>query len=299
MKLTEKIISTLACEAGRKDRLVFDDTVRGLGVRISKSGAKSFLVQYRDASGCKRRLPLGAWGSISLEQARQAARATLGRAATGRDPFTERKVAKERAAKDAESDKFTLLVLLADWKTIGLANNRESYRREAVRAVSLAFKLYLHRRADTLRKADVIKVLDGLVRAGKAATANLTAAYGRACFSWAQKRGRLSENPFDGIPSTGPKSSRDRVLTDCEIGAIARNAEKLQYPFGPVIKLLLLTGQRRDEVATMQWTEVSPDLSTWTQPSTKTKNKQGHIVHLAPETRPILAALTQRVIGPQ
>lgn len=294
MKLTEKVIATLTCDEGRKDRLVFDDAVRGLGVRISKSGAKTFLVQYRDPTGSKRRLPLGAWGSITLEQARQAARAALGNAAKGRDPFTERKAAKEKAVKDAEGDKFTLMVLLTDWQTIGMANNRESYRREAVRALSVVFKSFLQRRADTLRKADVIKILDGLVKAGKAATANRTSAYGRACFSWALKRGRLSENPFDGIPSPGPKSSRDRVLADGEIGAIARNAKKLQYPFGPLIMLLLLTGQRRDEVATMEWSEISPDLSTWTQPSTKTKNKQGHIVHLAPEARAILTALPQR-----
>ena len=89
MKLTEKIIADLTCRADQKDRLVFDDTVKGLGLRISNKGSKAFLVQFRNSSGSKRRMPLGAWGSITLDQARQAARSTLGQVANGRDPFSD------------------------------------------------------------------------------------------------------------------------------------------------------------------------------------------------------------------
>jgi integrase len=294
MKLTEKTIASLACEAGQKDRLVFDDTVRGLGLRISNKGAKNFIVQFRNASGGKRRLPLGAWGAITLEQARQAARSALGQVATGRDPFSDRKNEKEQAQREAEGDKLTLAALLSDWQSIGLASNRESYRREAIRAVSLAFQSFLKRRADALRKSDVVKVLDSLVKAGKGPIANRTAAYGRACYSWAVKRGRIADNPFEGIPSPATNGSRDRVLNDTEIGAIARNADLLGYPFGQLIKLLMLTAQRRDEAASMRWSELSADFTTWTQPAGKTKNKQGHIVHIAPEARAILSSLPRR-----
>ena len=189
MKLTEKIIAGLDCEAGQKDRLVFDDTIRGLGLRISHAGAKSFLVQYLNASGTKRRLPIGAWGAITLEQARQAAQSILGQVANGRDPYSERNTAKENAQREADGDKLTLSALLLDWQSIGLASRRENYRREAVRAVSFAFNPFLKRRADALRRADVVGVLDALVKAGKGPTANRTTAYGRACYSWAVKRG--------------------------------------------------------------------------------------------------------------
>jgi integrase len=294
MKLTEKIIADLTCSADQKDRLVFDDTVKGLGLRISNKGSKAFLVQFRNSSGSKRRMPLGVWGSITLDQARLAARSALGQVANGRDPFSDRKVAKQTALKETEGDKFTIAALLSDWRSIGLAGNKESYRQEAVRAFSLAFAPYLKRRADALERTDVIKVLDGLVKAGKGPTANRTSAYGRACYSWAVKRGRLDTNPFDGIPSPAANGSRDRVLNDEEIGAINRNLDKLGYPFGPLIKFLLLTAQRRDEVATIRWREISVDLTTWTQPSEKTKNRKGHIVHLAPEARELLAALPRR-----
>ena len=294
MKLTEKVIASLACEAGQKDRLVFDDTVRGLGLRISTTGSKGFLVQYRNAAGNKRRLPLGAWGAITLEQARQAAQSVLGQVASGRDPYSERKTEKENSQRDADGDKLTLSTLLQDWQSIGLATRRESYRREAVRAVSLAFNPFLKRRADALRRADVVGVLDALVKAGKGPTANRTGAYGRACYTWAVKRGKLAENPFEGIPTPSDNGSRDRVLNDEEIGAIGRSTDDLGYPFGPLFKLLMLTAQRRDEVARMRWSEISNDFTTWTQPGEKTKNKQGHIVHLAPEARAVLVSLPRR-----
>lgn len=294
MKLTEKIIASLACEVGQKDRLVFDDTVRGLGLRISQTGAKSFLVQYRNASGAKRRLPVGAWGAITLEQARQAAQSVLGHVASGRDPYSERKTEKENAQREADGDKLTLSALLLDWHSIGLASRRESYRHEAVRAVSFAFKPFLKRRADALRRADVVGVLDALVKAGKGPTANRTTAYGRACYSWAVKRGKLAENPFERVPSPSDNGSRERVLSDDEIGAVGRSMDELGYPFGPLFKLLMLTAQRRDEVARMRWSELSTDLTTWTQPGEKTKNKQGHIVHLAPEAREVLVSLPRR-----
>ena len=295
MKLTEKIIAGLTCNAGQKDRLVFDDTVKGLGLRISSKGSKTFLVQFRNISGNKRRIPLGTWGSITLEQGRQAARSALGQVATGQDPFSDRKVAKEKALKETEGDKFTIAALLSDWRSIGLAGNKESYRKEAVRAFSLAFAPYLKRRADALQRADVVNVLDRLVKAGKGPTANRTYAYGRACYSWAVKRGRLDKNPFEGIPTPAANESRDRVLNDDEIGAIARNLDKLGYPFGALIKLLLFTAQRRDEVASLRWREISADLTTWAQPSEKTKNKKGHIVHLASEARELLASLHRRI----
>jgi integrase len=294
MKLTEKIIAGLQCANGKKDRLVFDDAVQGLGLRISGKGAKNFLVQFTTPTGGKRRLPLGGWGSITLEQARQAARSALGQVAAGRDPFADRKTDKENALKQSDGDKLTLAALLSDWLAIGLVDNRESYRREAIRAISLAFAPHLKRRADSLKRADAVRVLDGLVKAGKGPIASRTTAYARACYSWAVKRGRLVENPFANLPIPSANRSRDRVLNDAEIVAVYQGAASLGYPFGPLIQLLLLTAQRRDEVADMRWSEISSDQTTWTQPAERAKNHKGHVVHMSPEARAILATLPRR-----
>lgn len=137
-------------------------------------------------------------------------------------------------------------------------------------------------------------MLDELVKAGKGPIASRTTAYARACYSWAVKRGCLTENPFANLPIPSANKSRDRVLGDAEIATIYKSSAALGYPFGPLIQLLLLTAQRRDEVAEMRWSEISLDGTTWTLPAGRAKNDKAHIVHLPPEARAILAALPRR-----
>ena len=152
------------------------------------------------------------------------------------------------ASSQRTGDRFTLQALLADWVTIGLVDRRETYRREAVRAISFAFASFLVRRADALKRSDAVRILDAMVKTGKASMASRTLAYGRACYSWAVKRGLLESNPFEGLPVYSSTRSRDRVLNDDEVGAIYREAGRLNFPFGPLFQILLLTAQRRDEV---------------------------------------------------
>lgn len=295
MKLTDKVISALACEPGKKDKIVFDAEVTGLGVRISASGRKNFLVQFRAQDGSKKRLPLGAWGALTLEQARKAAKAAIGRVATGNDPVDERKARRAAATAQREARRQTLAVLLADWVELGLAEKSETYRREAVRAVSHAFAAHMARPAAALQRRDAVQVLDALVKAGKRAMAGRTLAYARACYSWALKRDLVETNPFAGLPIPTATKSRDRVLTDAEIGAIFRAAHGLGYPFGPLIRLLLLTAQRRDEVASMRWRDISSAGDIWTVPADAAKNGKAHVVHLAPEAQTIINSLPRKL----
>ena len=304
-KLTDRFIAGFAPEGKAKDRLAFDTECRGLGVRATAAGSKMFVVQWTDtATGRKVREPLGAWGSITIEQARIAARARLGRVAQGINPAAERAAAKvaEEARRAAEAvareeARFTFDALIADWARLHLAGKRARYSAEAERALRVAFKEHLERPAAALTHAAVVAVLDTLASSGKASMASRTMAYGRACYGWAVKRRRLSLNPFAGLPVIqGGNPTRDRVLTDSEVGAVWRAAGALGSPFGPLVKLLLLTAQRREEVAALRWSELSADLSTWTLPSTRAKNGKAHTVHLAEPTRAILVGLP-RIAG--
>ena len=304
-KLTDRFIAGFAPEGKAKDRMTFDTECRGLGVRATAAGSKMFVIQWTDtATGRKVREPLGAWGSITLEQARTAARARLGRVAQGINPVTERAAAKaadeaRRAALAAakEDARFTLDTLIADWARLHLVGKRARYSAEAERALRIAFKMHLDRPAAALTHAAVLAVLDTFASAGKASMASRTMAYGRACYGWAVKRRRLPLNPFAGLPVIqGGNPTRDRVLTDAEIGAVWRAADTLGKPFGPVVKLLLLTVQRREEVAALRWSELSADLSTWTLPGTRAKNGKAHVVHLAEPARAILGGLP-RIAG--
>ncbi len=121
-KLTDAFLRTFRPPPGAKDRLAFDTECRGLGVRATAGGSKVFIVQWTDpATGRKQREPLDAWGSITLEQARVAARALLGRVAQGINSAGERSKAKAEdvrlrnaAAAAKEEARFTMDTLIAD-----------------------------------------------------------------------------------------------------------------------------------------------------------------------------------------
>jgi integrase len=118
-----------------------------------------------------------------------------------------------------------------------------------------------------------------------------SAAYGKAAYGWAVKRGTLSVNPFSNLPVT-PTVKRERVLCDDELAALWR-ATASAGPFNGIVRLLLLTGQRREEVAGMTWAEVSDDFSTWIIPASRAKNGATHIVPLSMLVQDLLRSLLQ------
>ena len=284
MKLTERRIESLQCPAGKKDVMVFDDEQSGLGVRVTAGGGKSFLVQYRHA-GKKRRVPLGSCSAISLASARKAAQSIMGDVAKGLDPASDR---KRKAAHDA----LTLETLLGQWETLNLADRRERYATEAVRALRYAFASQLKTPAAELGRNAVVRVLDGLANDGKTAMACRTAAYGRACYQWAVKRGSLSTNPFHALP-LATVAKRERVLTDDELSSVWRATER-PGSYNGIVRASILSGQRREEIAGMTWRELAPDLATWTIPASRTKNGVEHIVPLSEQMRALLGAAPRR-----
>jgi integrase len=252
------------------------------------SRGKAFLAQYRHARE-KRRIPLGSCSAISLASARDAVRSILGDVAKGRDPAAERKAAALEVLRKAADEALTLEVLTGQWRTLRLADKRERYATEAVRAIRYAFRDQLRAPAADLARHTVLRVLDNLGKDGKTAMASRTAAYGRTCYQWAVKRGSLAVNPFMGL-SLAAAVKRERVLTDDELAAVWKAAAG-PGPFNAIVRMLILTGQRRGEVAGMTWDELAP--STWTIPGVRTKNGVAHFVPLSPQAQAILRVCPQ------
>jgi integrase len=293
MKLTQGEIEALECPAGKKDALVFDDEQRGLGVRVTKGAkkgsmvGKSYLVQYRLA-GRKQRLPVGACSAITLKSAREAARALLGDVAKGRNPAAERKRAVLEAKEKAAEEALTLDVLIDKWEERHLSDKRPGYAAEATRALRFAFPKHLKSPAAALTPKAVKATLNAISDKGKKATARLTGAYGRACYGWAIGKDLLVDNPFVGM-KLDAVASRERVLSDEELVAVWV-ATKDPSAYNAIVRMLILTGQRREEVAGMTWGEIAPDLSTWTIPAGRTKNGVAHIVQLSPQAQAIISS---------
>jgi integrase len=118
--------------------------------------------------------------------------------------------------------------------------------------------------------------------------------YGSALYGWAIKQRALKgANPFANIP-TATTTKRSRVLTDDELKRVWDAAGAADSILGPIVRLLVLTGQRREEVAGMAWTEISPDGSAWTLPAARAKNAATHIVPLSVQARAIVNAQPRR-----
>jgi integrase len=147
----------------------------------------------------------------------------------------------------------------------------------------VAFVKHIAAPAANLQRATIVRVLDALTADGKAAMAARTAAYGRACYAWAIKRGSLTANPFEALPLASVEK-RERVLSDAELRAVWR-ATGGAGAFNAIVRGLILTGQRRDEVAQMSWGEIAPDLGAWTISGSRAKNGVAHILPLSPQMR--------------
>ena len=284
-KLTEKAIERLACEPGQRDRLVFDSEQRGLAVRVVAAGNKSYLTQYVVA-GRKRRVPLGSVDAISLASARAAAATVMGQVAKGADPADDRKTAAADAKIEALRERMTLARLVEDWDRLHLAHRSARYRKDATESLKRALPDWWNRPAERLARKDVVVIVDRLTPS----VARALAAYGRACFAWAVRRGSVPGNPFVELPVAPSNVQRDRVLTDAEAVKVWKAAAADATSYGPIVRLLLLTGQRRDEVRGMTWGEVAPDLATWTIPGERTKNGQPSVVPLSAPAQAILRA---------
>lgn len=110
-------------------------------------------------------------------------------------------------------------------------------------------------------------------------------------FGWAVERDIISSSPFHGVKAPGKETARERVLTDDELLRLWRAADQIGGVSGTFIKMLMLTGQRRDEVATMRWDNLDFDNRVWTIPREETKGDRTHEVPLSPLVLEVLTSL--------
>ncbi len=116
----------------------------------------------------------------------------------------------------------------------------------------------------------------------------------RPFFKWCVERELISVSPTDGITPPKTLPSRDRVLSDTELSLVWKATLQTEYPFGPFYRLLILTAQRREEVAAIRWSELDLDACTWIIPKERTKNNKEHLVHLSPQAVEVLTSIQKQ-----
>lgn len=282
--LTDRQIQRLRPIPGRQFE-TFDKKVSGLSIRVSSLGAKTFFLMYR-MGGRNRRLGLGRYPTVTLAEARQRARKALSKVALGLDPATEKITIR------LGYDRSMFPVLLHEYLEKYAKRNTRSWK-ETERVLQREFarpwsKLPVHQ----IRKSTVNDVLDGIVKRGTLSAANHAFASIRKMFNWLVERGHLEHSPCVGMKAPAKVVSRERVLNNDEVVAVWRAAEKMGYPFGPLVQLLILTGQRRTEVGGMRWQEVNFLEGLWKLPrGTEERPHKSQHAHNVPLGSPILNVL--------
>ena len=296
-KLTQRTVESVSCPPGKKDILLFDGELRGFGLRVTAAGGKSFLAQYSMPAG-KRRVALGAFGALTVEEARRRAKTVLGAAADGRDPFAERRAAAETARQAEAEAAYSFAAMIEAWAKAREGDRRPSYLREAVLCLKRNLPAWQDRAASGITLGEAVRAIDAVKATKGTVAANRTLAYARAAYGWAAKRQHVAVNPLKGIERAGRETARERVLSADDLGAIWRGCEALSPTLAGYVRVLLLTMQRRDEVARMRWTELDnpADPTVWTLPAERAKNGKAHIVHLSDPARVIIRSMP-RIAG--
>jgi integrase len=210
----------------------------------------------------------------------------------GRDPGTEKSEAL-RQARDARPNIDQASVVIDEFIARHVRpNNKKRTAEEVERTFKLHVRPYWsNRRIQEITRRDVIELLDRIVDDGKPVQANRTLAVIRKLFNWAVDRSILDASPVIRIKAPAQEESRDRVLSDYELYLVWKAADRLGFPFGPFVQILILTGQRRDEVAKARCSEFNKSGDLWTIPRERTKNHEEHDVPLSDAARGIIEEL--------
>jgi integrase len=252
---------------------------------VQPSGARSWAVRYRQG-GRTRKHTVGPYPAIDLKAARELAAKALRAVATGGDPGREK-----MQARGVQPDTVEAVAALFIERHC-LRSTRARTAEETQRLLDLhVLPRWRARLMRDVTRRDVIDLLDRVVDGGSPVAANRTLSVIRKLFGWALDRDIISMTPVAGVRPPTVEISRDRVLSDAELALVWRGADQLGGSYGALVKLLMLCGQRRDEVAALPWSEIDLSEKMWRLPAARTKNGKAHDVPLSEPVVAILQAL--------
>ena len=279
-KLTDAKLQGLKSPATGQMELS-DSDVPGLRIRIGKSGAKTFILRKRSA-GKIRNITVGRYGPrFGLAEARRKARALVSDLEAGNAPPTPQ--------RRSQATSGTIRALLPAY----LASKAHLRSHGEVTRILERYVLPVlgDRFADTVTRGEVTELVDSIAATapvqGRAVHAQLSAFY-----TWALPRlDKLAGNPCRDAGRPGKPTPRDRVLSDEELRALWFAADEAGHPWGPAVKLLMLTGARRSEVFEADRAEFDLKAKEWIVPAARAKNGALHIVPLSDVTVKLLKAI--------
>lgn len=291
VKLTAKTVEHAKPPAPGVRLELFDASMPGFGLRVGDTN-KSWFVFYRHG-GKQKRLTLGHYPALDLGKAREKAATALQAVEAGNDPAAEKQAAKVQA-KTAQAQKEATGYAPGSFGALADLYFRQECpalrRGKEVEAIVRreVFPSWKDRQLTDLRRRDLVSLLDPITSAGHIQKAHKVRELALRIVNWGVDRGDLEANLL-ASPSRGrrrggslQRQSRDRVLTNDELRDVWLACDEMTGPFPDMVKVLILTGQRRDEVSGMQRGELDLEAGVWTIPSDRYKTGIVHVVPLVP-----------------
>ncbi len=284
VKLTVRTVE--AIEPGVKDVIVWDDELTGFGVKVTPNGKRTFLLYYRTVDHVQRKPRIGDFPAMKPEKARSIAKDWLSEVRAGKDPSGERIARRATRGTDTVNDMF------GDYRKA----------KGALRSIGEVERLFRHDilpvigkcRVEEVTRAQVTRLLDGIAKRSPA-VAHAVRRQLSAFYTWALPR--LPDgvsNPVTNAAKVAALPKRERALSQDELRNLWLVLEGESEPWRSAIQLLILTGQRREEVLQADWREFDLSKRMWTLPASRAKNGKEHKVPLAPQVVKILETLPAR-----
>ena len=281
MRFTDAKIKALG--PTKKRRTVWEGGT-GFGVRVEPTGTKSFVLWYR-FHGKAEGITLGRYPKMSLSEAREEAAKIRVKITKGLDPKI-----KIQEDKRANREAYTVADLVDEYLEKWAKPRKKSWREDERILKKDVLPLWGRRKAKDLRRRDIVLLIDKVVDRGAPIQANRVLATVRKMFNFALSRSTLEQSPCVAIQAPAKENRRDRVLSDDDIRNLWCNLDKCRMSKGIrlILKLLLVTAQRKGEIAFSEWKEFDFNTGWWTIPKEKSKNALPHRVPLSKMTLDLL-----------
>jgi integrase len=289
-KLLENTITRLTVPPGKRDAYAWDSTLPGFGIRAFASGKRSYVIKYQLANGQQRKMSLGPALPGTLAETRKKAQDILASARLGKDIAGEKKATRDRKRRERSTGD-----LIQDFLEMKQTEVRPTTYREIERHL-LQFFAPLHARPiETIGRRDIVEIVDAQAKAGKRVQADRCKTSAVNFFNWAIERDYLQANPAAGIARRTPEEQieRDRVLSMNEL-ALIWNATGGHSDYEKIIRLLILTGARADEIGQLAWDEIDLETGEIRLPAERMKNRRDHRIFLSRPAIEILRSVARR-----
>jgi len=281
MKLSKTNVAKITVPPGKTEVIEFDDDIPGWGLRVRAGGSATWIFQYRQGRK-QRRMSLGSAAAITAQKARERASELHARVRLGQDPAGEK---IENRTKAAETFGSVVQPFLTHKKTALKPRTFAEVERHLLTNAKRLHGLQI----DGIDRRTVAALLSELATSKGSTVVNHVRASLSAFFGWAMREGLAEANPVIGTNKAAANGSRDRVLVDDELRSIWNALGDDDY--GNIVRLLALTGQRRDEIGSLRWSEVDLDKGLISLTAERTKNSRPHDIPLSDAALGILKRL--------